>query len=39
MPEGLNIFVSGRTGTGKSFLTLRAIAEAPRLLEIGRAHV
>ena len=32
MIEGVNIFVSGRTGTGKSHLVKRAIAEVPRLL-------
>ncbi len=32
MADGLNIFVSGRTGTGKSFLTLQAIGASPRLL-------
>ncbi len=31
MCEGINIFVSGRTGTGKSHLVKRAIADCPRL--------
>jgi hypothetical protein len=30
--EGINIFVSGRTGTGKSHLVKQAIADCPRLL-------
>jgi len=32
LTDGINIFVSGRTGTGKSHLVKRAIADAPRLL-------
>lgn len=32
MTEGINIFVSGRTGTGKSHLVKQAIADCPRLL-------
>ncbi len=32
MSEGVNIFVSGRTGTGKSHLVKQAIANCPRLL-------
>lgn len=32
MAEGVNIFVSGRTGTGKSYLVKQAIADCPRLL-------
>jgi len=32
MAEGVNIFVSGRTGTGKSHLVKQAIADVPRLL-------
>jgi hypothetical protein len=30
--DGLNIFVSGRTGTGKTYLVKQAIAACPRLL-------
>jgi hypothetical protein len=32
MSDGVNIFVCGRTGSGKTHLVKRAIAEAPRLL-------
>lgn len=32
MADGINIFVSGRTGTGKSHLVKQAIAACPRLL-------
>ncbi len=32
MSDGINIFVSGRTGTGKSELVKRAIRDCPRLL-------
>lgn len=30
--DGMNIFVSGRTGTGKTYMVLKAIADCPRLL-------
>jgi hypothetical protein len=32
MSEGVNIFVSGRTGTGKTHLVKQAIAQVPRFL-------
>jgi hypothetical protein len=32
MIQGVNIFVSGRTQSGKSYLVKRAVAESPRLL-------
>jgi hypothetical protein len=32
MNDGINIFVSGRTGTGKTYLVQRAIADCPRLI-------
>jgi hypothetical protein len=32
MIDGVNIFVAGQTGSGKSFFTMRAIADVPRLV-------